>query len=178
VVATAVGAATLAEPTAHPSGTQTPWFAAHIEALGTGPMAVAATMAERDGRQGVEGEAHSGSVRFTVIDPLLFNQMFNRPAIISIDKEVVEIGDTIVISGRNFQENDKVLFNGVEGVIQGRPSTSLLNCTVPDIMGGSTEVTVEQSDGTLPNPYDIVIKPKITSILKALLLVTGCGQVR
>jgi hypothetical protein len=110
------------------------------------------------------GHYEEGAVRLRPITKDEFARALLRPTITWLSASTVKEGDTVTVHGRRFTETDVVLVNGVK-CTTNILSDTLLTFVVPAVEGGRQKpVVVKQTDGTLSNPYEILIETTLSHV--------------
>lgn len=115
-----------------------------------------------EGDKGKDGD-HYGTeaIKFISIDKPTFDVMFNKPAIFNLLVSSAHCGDTILVMGKNFTNQDKVFIENTEAVTTYRGDTTI-EFVVPSVEGGAQEpVYIKQTDGTTSNRATLEILPTI-----------------
>jgi hypothetical protein len=120
------------------------------------------------GPKGAPGTAVGpDAVKFVVIDQTEFWNKLTDPAITTVNPPIATVGATITISGFRFTPTDVLKIGGVATAFTYIADT-MLQCAVPNSIGGLSHVQVTRSGGSQGSNYGTLwIVPVIVSTIPA-----------
>ncbi len=112
------------------------------------------------GAPGRDGGEHEDAVRWVPIDSAEFEEKFSAPAILNLEPRTVAAGSDVVLTGQRLAESNVLLVDGEPNPFTFISETTL-RFTAPVSWGGTREVRVRQGDGTLSNPDNLLVLPRV-----------------